>query len=246
MTAAKASSKRARILLADDHQILLDGLRQLLDKAFEVVGCALDGFELVALAQCHRPDVIVVDITMPRLNGIEAIKRVREAGLSPKVVFLTVLDEPRVVLEAYQAGVDCVAFLLKHSASTELITAIQEVIAGRSYLSARITSGVLDECLHRADHSAERLTNRQIQVLCLIAQGKTMKEVASVLAISTRTAEAHKYQMMHQLGIRTSAELIQFAMSEGLVTLPITFSRQANSPPVCRSAALKTDGQFRF
>jgi DNA-binding NarL/FixJ family response regulator len=213
----KTTGKEIRLLLADDHQILLEGLRQLLDKIFSVVACAGDGYELVAFAQRYKPDVIIADINMPRLSGIEAVKRIRACGLSTAVVFLTFVDDAKLVLRAFQVAGDVAGYVLKSSAGSELVNAVQEVLAGRSYITPRITSGVLHECLQRVEQLPEGLTNRQTEVLRLIAEGKTMKEVASVLEISTRTAEAHKYQMMHELGIRTCAQLIQFAVSEGLV-----------------------------
>ncbi len=212
----KVSKHKTRLLLADDHEILLEALQQLLGKNFDVVGCASSGEELITLAQRHKPDVFVVDINMPGLNGLQAIERIRALGLDPRPVFLTVLDDGKLVLKAFEAGGGIVGYVLKNSAGNELTIAIQEVLAGRSYISPRITSGVLHECLHRVQQLPEGLTNRQAEVLTLIAQGKTMKEVASVLNISTRTAEAHKYQMMQQLGMKTCAQLIQFAVHEGL------------------------------
>jgi DNA-binding NarL/FixJ family response regulator len=216
----KTTGKGIRVILADDHQILLDGLQQLLEKAFDVVACAGDGNELVALTQRYKPDVIITDINMPRLTGIEAVKRIRASGLGIAVIFLTVLDDAKLVLRAFQVAGDVTGYVLKSSAGSELVSAIQEVLAGRSYITPRITSGVLHECMQRVEQVPEGLTSRQTEVLRLIADGKTMKEVASVLDISTRTAEAHKYQMMHELGIRTCAQLVQFAVREGLVTLP--------------------------
>lgn len=216
----KTTGKGIRVLLADDHQILLEGLRQLLENHFEVVAGAADGQELVAFAQRYKPDVIISDINMPRLSGIEAVKQIRADGLKFSVVFLTALDDAKLVLKAFQVAGDVAGYVLKSSAGSELVHAIQEVLAGRSYITPRITSGVLHECLQRVEQLPEGLTSRQTEVLRLIVEGKTMKEVASALEISTRTAEAHKYQMMHELGIRTSAQLIQFAISEGLVPIP--------------------------
>jgi DNA-binding NarL/FixJ family response regulator len=230
----KTTGKGIRVLLADDHQILLEGLRQLLDKNFDVVACAADGHELVAFAQRHKPDVIVTDISMPRLSGIDAVKRLRECGLAGRVVFLTVLDDAKLVLKAFQVAGDIAGYVLKSSAGSELMNAIQEVVAGRSYITPRITSVVLHECLQRVEQLPEGLTSRQTEVLRLIAEGKTMKEVASVLDISTRTAEAHKYQMMHELGIRTCAQLVQFAVSEGLVPLQgsLNLNGKSDRPPL--------------
>jgi DNA-binding NarL/FixJ family response regulator len=225
----KTTGKGIRVLLADDHQILLDGLQQLLEKAFEVVACAADGNELVVFTQRHKPDVIITDINMPGLSGIEAVKRIRAGGLGTAVIFLTVLDDAKLVLRAFQVAGDVAGYVLKSSAGSELVNAIQEVLAGRSYVTPRITSGVLHECLQRVEQLPEGLTSRQTEVLRLIAEGKTMKEVASVLDISTRTAEAHKYQMMHELGIRTCAQLVQFAVSQGLVALPGSFGTGGKS-----------------
>src|SRR5947207_1488877 len=204
----KTTGKGIRVLLADDHQILLDGLQQLLEKTFHVVACAADGDELVAFTQRHKPDVIITDINMPHLSGIEAVKRIRAGGLGTAVIFLTVLDDAKLVLRAFQVAGDAAGYVLKSSAGSELVNAIQEVLAGRSYVTPRITSGVLHECLQRVVQLPDGLTSRQTEVLRLIAEGKTMKEVASVLEISTRTAEAHKYQMMHELGIKTCAQLV--------------------------------------
>jgi len=227
----KTNSKRTRVLLADDHQILLEGLRELLEKTFDVVGCASGGRELIAFAQRHRPDVIVADINMPEVNGIEAVEQIRASGIGARAIFLTMLDDAKVALKAFQAGGDVTGYVLKNSAGTELVTAINEVLAGRSYITPRITSGVLHECMQNVEPVPEGLTNRQTEVLRLIAQGKTMKEVASALDISTRTAEAHKYQMMQQLGIKTSAQLIQFAVREGLVPVTRTLL-SPGSPPL--------------
>jgi len=220
----KTTGKLIRVLLADDHQILLDGLRQLLDHLFEVVACASNGKELVSLALRHKPDVIVADINMPDLSGVEAVRQIRAAGVSSRVIFLTMLDDAKTALQAFQAGGDAAGYVLKNSAGVELIGAIQEVLAGRSYITPRITSGVLNECFHNVNHETaetppDGLTARQTEVLRLIAQGKTMKEVAAALCISTRTSEAHKYQMMEHLGVKTVAQLIQFAVRKGLVPL---------------------------
>jgi DNA-binding NarL/FixJ family response regulator len=213
----KTMTRRVRAVLADDHQIVLEGLRELLQKRFDVVGCAANGEELVALAQEYKPDVVVVDITMPGLDGIEAVGQIRSSGFHPKAVFLTTLEDPKLVLRAFQVGGEHVGYVLKFSACTELVTAIQEVMEGRSYLTPRITGGVLQECVRRSEQLPEGLTGRQVEVLRLISQGKTMKEVASGLEISTRTAEAHKYAMMQQLGIKSCAQLIHFAIREGIV-----------------------------
>ncbi len=218
----KSSEKPTGVLLADDHQILLDGLKEVLEREFTVVACASSGKELVSLALKHKPAVIVTDVGMPELDGIEAVCQIRKAGMSSKVVFLTMLGDPAVALRAFQSVGDAVGYVLKSCAGTELVTAIREVLAGRTYITPRITNEVLQACLQnvKPEPAPEGLTARQTEVLRLIAQGKTMKEVAAVLDISTRTAEAHKYQMMHDLGVNSVAQLVQFAIQQGLIALP--------------------------
>jgi DNA-binding NarL/FixJ family response regulator len=212
----KTMSKVIRIVLADDHEILLEGLREMLSKHFAVVASVSSGRELVAQALQHKPDIIVTDINMPDLNGVEAVQKIRAAGLAARAVFLTMLDDSATAMKAFEAGGFIAGYVLKNSAGVELVTAINEVLAGRSYITPRITRDILRGCYESADSSPEGITPRQTEVLRLIAQGKTMKEVASALNISTRTAEAHKYQMMDHLGFKTSAQLIHFAVQNGL------------------------------
>ncbi len=225
----KTTGKEPRVLLADDHQILLDGLREVLQGQFNVIACASNGRELVSLALQHKPDIIVTDINMPDLNGIEAVKQIRLAGLPARAVFLTVLDDAKVAMKAFQAGGIIAGYVLKNSAGAELVTAIHEVLGGRSYITPRISRDLLQEWCETKEPLAEGLTARQTEVLRLIAHGKTMKEVASLLNISTRTAEAHKYQMMEQLGFKTTAQLIRFAIQQGLVNMPAPTTTLRNS-----------------
>jgi DNA-binding NarL/FixJ family response regulator len=225
----KPAKKPIRVLLADDHQILLDGLKEVLETEFSVVACATSGKELVSLALKHKPAVIVTDVGMPELDGIEAVCQIRKAGLTSKVVFLTMLGDPAVAMRAFQSVGTSVGYVLKSCAGAELVSAIHEVLAGRTYITPRITSEVLQAAWdnQKPERSPEGLTSRQTEVLRLIAQGKTMKEVAAALDISTRTAEAHKYQIMHDLGVNSVAQLVQFAIQQGLITLPS--SSAANS-----------------
>jgi len=222
----KNTSKGIRVLLADDHEILLEGLRELLNKNFRVVGCAGNGRELVALALRHKPEIVVTDINMPELNGVEAVQQIRDSGLATRAVFLTMLDDAGTAMKAFQAGGFVAGYVLKNSAGTELVTAVQEVFAGRSYITPRISRDLLREwCENPTTTTATAtlptgITPRQTEVLRLIAQGKTMKEIASLLDISTRTAEAHKYQMMEHLGVKTTAQLIRFAFQQGVTPLP--------------------------
>lgn len=210
---------KPRILLADDHQIVLDGLRSLLAADFDILATAADGRQLVDLAKIHDPDVIVADISMPLLNGIEAIRQLRESKSRAKVVFLTMHPDPSYLLRAMQAGAS--AYVLKHAASTELTGAIRQAIAGETYISPGLRTAAVEE---RLDETKVRLrqnlelTGRQREVLQLLAEGKSAKEIGGILEISPRTVETHKYKMMDDLGVKTSAELIQYAIREGLVT----------------------------
>jgi DNA-binding NarL/FixJ family response regulator len=211
---------KPRILIADDHQILAEGLRGLLEPEFEVVGVVADGRELVAAGKKHRPDVIVADITMPSLNGIEAAVQLRDAGVKAKVVFLTMHRDvayARLAMEAGAAG-----FVLKHSVASELVTAVREALQGRAYVTPMIAGELLQsyrEGDSAARDSARRLTARQREVLQLIAEGRSAKEVAAVLTISIRTAEAHKARILEALGLRTTAELVQYAIRNGIISV---------------------------
>jgi DNA-binding NarL/FixJ family response regulator len=207
---------RPRVLLADDHRILAEGLRGLLEPEFELVGVVADGRELVAAGKKLRPDVVVVDITMPRLNGIEAAVQLREAGVEAKFVFLTMHRDVAYARRAMEAGAS--AFLLKHSAASELVTAIREALCGRTYVTPAI-AGELLQSYRSPNPEATRLTPRQREVLQLFAEGRSAKEVAAVLTISPRTAEFHKSRILEALGIGTTAELIQYAIRNGIVSV---------------------------
>jgi len=227
------SSKTIRVLLADDHPILVEGLKQVLHGKFEVIGSATSGSELIAMAARHKPDVIVTDIGMPDMDGIEAVRQLREQGVDSKVVFLTMLGDTSLAMRALQGVGESVGYVVKSSAGEELVSAINEVLAGRTYMTPRITGEVLQACWRnsKVDRLVPGLTPRQVEVLRLVAQGKTMKEVASELNISTRTAEAHKYQIMQELGVKTIAQLVQFAIQQGLIKLPSSSSPFPGIPP---------------
>jgi DNA-binding NarL/FixJ family response regulator len=208
-----------RVLLADDHTIVAEGLASLLKDAFEFIGTVRDGRALVEAATRLKPDVIVTDISMPLLNGLDAIRQLRSRGIEAKVVVLTMHADAHLAAEAFGAGAS--AFLLKQSAGDELIQAIREIIQGRAYLTPLIAKDmitVLMDAKHEP-HGENPLTARQREVLQLIAEGRTMKEIAGILNISTRTAETHKYEMMQVLGVKTSAELIQHAIRMRLVSI---------------------------
>src|SRR4029077_8551411 len=211
---------KPRILLADDHQILVEGLRGLLEAEFEVVGVVADGRELVASANKHRPDVIVADVTMPSLNGIEAAVQLRDLGVKAKVVFLTMHHDVAYARQAMEAGAS--GFVLKHSAATELVTAVREALRGQTYVTPMIAGELLQsyrEGGHRPNDPAHQLTARQREVLQLVAEGRSAKEVAAVLKISIRTAEAHKARILEALGLRTTAELVQYAIRNGIISV---------------------------
>jgi DNA-binding NarL/FixJ family response regulator len=210
--------KKPRIVLADDHQIVLDGLRGILADEFELVGEATNGRELMDLAHRLLPDVIVADISMPLLNGIDAAAQLRERGLAAKIVFLTMHPDQTYATRALDAGAS--AYVLKHSASDQLVAAIKEALAGGVYLSPQLRTPAMQEALSGGTNvkTVTELTPRQRDVLQLIAEGKSAKEIASVLNISPRTAETHKYKIMDELGIKTNAELVQYAIRHGLVS----------------------------
>ncbi len=211
---------KPRILIADDHQILADGLRALLEPEFEVVGVVADGRELVATAQQLRPDAIVADVTMPSLNGIEATAQLRALGVEAKVVVLTMHRDVVYARRAMEAG--AVGFVLKHSVASELVTAVREALRGRTYITPMI-AGELLQSYREADPLPQdhlhRLTARQREVLQLFAEGRSAKEVASLLKISIRTAEAHKARILEVLGLRTTADLVQYAIRHGLIAM---------------------------
>ncbi len=211
---------RARILIADDHQILAEGIRSLLEPEFEVVAVVSDGRQLVAAAKEHLPDAIVADISMPSLNGIEAAALVRSAGVSAKIVFLTMHKDVAYARRAMESG--AAGFVLKHSVSSELVTAIREALQGKTYITPLIAGELLQSYRGgdaRSGDSTTRLTVRQREVLQLIAEGLSAKEVAAALKISVRTAEAHKARILESLGLQSTAELVQFAIRSGLISI---------------------------
>lgn len=211
---------RPRILIADDHRILAEGLRGLLEPEFEVVAVVADGRELLSAAKEHRPDVIVADVTMPSLNGIDAAAQLRDCGVKAKVVFLTMHRDVAYARRAMDAG--AAGFVLKHSVASELVTAVREALRGQTYVTPMIAGELLqsyregDSPSHAPGHW---LTPRQREVLQLIAEGRSAKEVAAVLKISIRTAEAHKARILEALGLRTTAELVQYAIRHGIISV---------------------------
>jgi DNA-binding NarL/FixJ family response regulator len=205
---------RPRILVADDHRMLAEGLRSLLEPAYELVEIVEDGRALVEAAQRLDPDLIVADITMPLLNGLDAVEQLRHLGCQAKVIFLTMHKDPLYAARAMRTGAS--GFVLKHSASEELLTAIQEALAGRTYVTPAIAE-LLERLPDPAPDSDVPLTRRQREVLQLFAEGHSAKEVAKLLHISARTAEGHKAQIMSLLGASSTADLVQCAIRHGLI-----------------------------
>jgi DNA-binding NarL/FixJ family response regulator len=208
---------RATILLADDHPVVAEGLAALLREEFSVLGTVADGAGLVDAARRLQPDVIVTDVTMPGLSGLEALRGIREVGLTPKVVFLTVHADIQLAADALRAS--AAGFVVKDTAGREIVEAIREVLRGRTYLTPRLAPDVL-AILARPRASGDLLTPRQREVLRMIAAGRTMKEIGAALGLSTRTVEGHKYQMMQSLGVDTTAELVRYAVERGLASPP--------------------------
>ena len=210
--------QRPRVLLADDHLLVAEALTSLLSPEFELVGVVEDGRQLIEAAGRLRPDVIIADITMPHLNGIDALIRLRGEGNQVPVVFLTMHRDVTFARRALDAGAS--GFVLKHSASVELVAALRAALAGKTYLTPQLAGEVLESMKQgpeRAADPVDALTPRQREVLQLLAEGRSAKEIATSLSISTRTVEFHKYQMMETLDLHTNAELVHFAIKHGLV-----------------------------
>lgn len=209
--------KRAKILLADDHRIVAEGLRGLLEPDFELVGIVEDGRALLDAVEKLRPDVVVADVSMPLLNGIDAVRQLKKKHKDIAVVFLTMHMDVTYAASAFEAGAS--GYVLKHSAPSELVTAIHSALKGRTYITPLLAGELLQ--FHKTKPKGEavefdRLTSRQREVLQLLAEGRSAKEVASILQISTRTVEFHKYAIMDTLGLKSTAELVRYAIEHGM------------------------------
>ncbi|HZM89808.1 MAG TPA: response regulator transcription factor [Blastocatellia bacterium] len=209
--------KRARIVLADDHSLLLGAFKSFLEPEFEVVGTFLDGRTLVENAKVLSPDVIVIDIGMPLMNGLSAGQRLKQDLPATKLIYLTMNQDPDLAAEAFKLGAS--GYLLKSSAASELAHAIREALIGRSYVTPLITEGMVGSFVQNLKRKkpTHKLTLRQKEVLQLLAEGRSMKEVAAVLNLTPRTVAFHKYTMMEQLKLKTGAELIQYAIRNSIV-----------------------------
>jgi DNA-binding NarL/FixJ family response regulator len=210
--------KRPRVLLADDHKLLLEAFQKLLEPDCEVVGKVADGRALLAAASELKPDIIVLDIAMPLLNGLDAGGQIKKMMPDVKLIFLTVNEDPDFVSEAFRVGAS--GYLLKSSAASELFQAIQDVSRGRAYVTPLVAQGMVDSFIEgpKRRKASDKLTPRQREVLQLLAEGRSMKEAAAILNVTPRTVAFHKYRMMEELRLKTNAELIQFAVKQGLTS----------------------------
>jgi DNA-binding NarL/FixJ family response regulator len=209
-----------RVLLADDHDIVIEGVRQVLNHPdIEIVGTVNNGRSLLRAAQELRPDIIVTDVTMPLLNGIDAARQIRQTNPDVKIIFLSMHPDVSFATEALNAGGN--AYVLKNSAGSELLTAISEAAQGRTFVTKSIAKAVQQGLSARSNtwrSSLDKLTSRQREVLQLLAEGLPVKEIAARLHLSPRTVEFHKYRIMDELGLRTTAELSRYAARHGIVT----------------------------
>jgi DNA-binding NarL/FixJ family response regulator len=214
--------KKPRVLMADDHSLILAGLRSLVEADCEVVGTVEDGRALVEAAQALRPDVILLDISMPLLNGLEAARQLRTLVPDSKLIFLTMHASPTYATEAFQIGAS--GYLLKRSAASELGLAIKSVLQGQQYLTPALTKDVLDSVLkpstgERGEAVSTALTARQREVLQLVAEGHGTKEIATILNVSVKTVEFHKSRIMQQLDLHNIADLTKYAITQGITDL---------------------------
>lgn len=209
--------KLPKVILADDHTILTEAFRKLLESHCEIVASVADGHALLEVAPGLRPDIIVLDIAMPLLNGLEAGRRVKELIPAVKLIFLTMNEDPDLAVEAIRMGAS--GYLLKKSAASELFKAIQAALKGKSYVTPQIAKGMENAFIRDPEGKKHypTLTARQREVVQLLAEGKSMKEAADILNVATRTIAFHKYRIMEDLKLKTTADLIQFAMKHRIV-----------------------------
>ncbi|NTU43712.1 MAG: response regulator transcription factor [Nitrospirales bacterium] len=216
--------KRPRVLIADDHRIVAEGLRSLLEPEFELIGIVEDGRALLDAAEKLRPDVIVADISMPLLNGIDSVRQIKKTHEEIKVVFLTMHPDVTYAASAFEAGGS--GYVLKHSAPAELVTAIQSALNGKIYVTPLLAGDLMQFYKEKPAQRDEltRLTPRQREVMQLLAEGHSAKEIATILKISPRTVEFHKYRIMEDLGIASGSDLVKYALKHGITA-------QSGTPP---------------
>ena len=216
MGASNRSTIRPRVLIADDHNIVAEGLRSVLEKSCEVIGIVQDGRQLLVEAPKLKPDVIVLDIGMPLLNGLDAAEQLRPLLPGVKLVFLTMRDDPNLAAAALDLG--AVGYVLKHSAASELLKAVTEVLHGKSYVTPKLRAENWAVQGARARQFAKELTPRQKEVLQLLAEGRPMKEIADILKVSEKTVMFHKYHIMESFNLKSNAELVLFALKNHLIS----------------------------
>jgi DNA-binding NarL/FixJ family response regulator len=212
------STSRSRILIADDHTLVAELCKKLLEAEFDVVGTACDGRALVRMATDLKPDVIVVDVAMPILNGLDAGQQIKERLPAVKLVFLTMNPDPEVAAEAFRRGAS--GYLLKTCAADEMVIAVRKVLRGMSYMSPSLSKDSIRFLRNQSKvlvEEQERLTERQREVLQLLAEGKVMKEVGGILNMTTRTVAFHKYRIMEVIGARSNAELVRYAVRNHMI-----------------------------
>jgi len=208
--------KKRRILLADDHKFITESLKSILEPTYEIVGTVEDGQKLIKEAVRLLPDVLIVDISMPKLNGLEAVRQIKKEGVESKVIFLTM--HPDIIYASNALEVGALGYVLKHSAHSELLQAVENVLLGKIFITEKIAKE-LENVYHSRRDPMRKLSPRQREVLQLLAEGKSAKEVASILCISPRTVEFHKYRIMEELGLSTSAELVQYSIKHGIINV---------------------------
>ena len=211
------TSRRARILIADDHAIFAEALCIYLEKTFDVIGLVADGRALLEESIRLRPDVIITDVSMPLLNGLDAARRIREQIPNVKFVFLTMLDDLNLAAAALELGP--IAFVLKHSGGLELLKAIEQILHGRAYLTPKLKVGDWVAAKARARQFSKDLTKRQRDIVQLFAEGRPMKEIAAVLSLSEKTVEFHKRHIMETFSIKNNADLVLFGLKHGLIAV---------------------------
>jgi DNA-binding NarL/FixJ family response regulator len=215
---------KPRVLLAEDHVLVSEGLTKLLETDFTLVGTVADGRALVLAVKEHTPDIAIIDISLPLLNGLEAARQIKKCEPHTKLIFLTMHAEENFVRDAFKSGGS--GYVLKQSATAELVFAIKEVYQGRTYVSPSVAQSIVNQALDpssipKDDHGSNpsALTQRQLEILQLIAEGKANKEVAVILNLAVKTVEFHKTRIMQVLGLKTTSELTKYAISHGIISI---------------------------
>jgi len=227
MERVSGDRSRLRFLIADDHAIFAEALRAYLEKTYAVVGVVADGRAMVTEGIRLQPDVIVVDVGMPLLNGLDAARRIKAQAPNVKFIFLTMLDDPNLAAAALELGP--IAFVLKHSAGVELLKAIDSVLRGQPYLTPKLRSVDWVETRARVRQFSKEMTPRQRDIVQLLAEGRSMKEVAAILDLSEKTVEFHKHHIRESFNIKSNADLVIFALKHGLISVDPAPSARAKA-----------------